>query len=54
MKQEQKGLGPRLLTTEILREILSARETPRSSYSKLQDPEPFEGNKAKFKIFLAQ
>jgi len=31
-----------------------ARETPRSSYPKLQDPEPFEGDKAKFKTFLAQ
>jgi len=48
------GAGPHLLTMEMLREILSARETPRSSYPKLRDPEPFEGDKAKFKTFLAQ
>jgi len=48
------GAGPHLLTMEMLREILLARETPRSSYPKLRDPEPFEGDKAKFKSFLAQ
>ena len=48
------GAGPHLLTTEMLREILSARDPPRSSYPKLRDPEPFEGEKAKFKTFLAQ
>jgi len=49
-----EGAGPHLLNTEMLREILPARETPRSSYPKLWDPEPFEGDKAKFKTFLAQ
>jgi len=48
------GAGPHLLNTEMLQEILPARETPRSSYPKLWDPEPFEGDKAKFKTFLAQ
>jgi len=38
----------------MLREILSSRKTPRSSYPKLRDPEPFEGDKAKFKTFLRQ
>jgi len=49
-----EGAGPHLLTTEMLREILSARDPPRSSYPKLRDPEPFEGDKTKFKTFLAQ
>jgi len=48
------GAGPHLLTTEMLREILTARETPQCSYPKLRDPEPFEGDKAKFKTLLAQ
>jgi len=48
------GAGPHLLTTEMLREILAARDPPRSSYAKLGDPEPFKGDKAKFKTFLAQ
>ena len=54
---DETGAGvavPDLLTTEILREILSARDPPRSSYPKLRDPEPFEGDRAKFKTFLAQ
>jgi len=49
-----EGAGPHLLTTEMLREILSARDPPRSSYPKLRDPKPFEGDKTKFKTFLAQ
>jgi len=48
------GAGPHLLTTEMLRELLAARDPPRVSYPKLWDPEPFEGDKAKFKTFLAQ
>jgi len=47
--------GPHLLTTEILQTLLAARDrAPQTSYPKLQDPEPFEGEKAKFKTFLAQ
>jgi len=46
------GAGPHLLTTEMLREILTARDPPRSSYSKLRDPKPFEGDKAEFKSFI--
>jgi len=48
------GAGPHLLTTEMLRELLAASDPPRSSYPKLRDPEPFEGDKAKFKTSLAQ
>jgi len=53
-KTGEGGVGPHLLTTEMLQEILLARETLRSSYLKLRDPEPFKGDKAKFKTFLAQ
>ena len=47
--------GPHLLTTEMLQTLLAARDRPRqTSYPKLWDPEAFEGEKAKFKTFLAQ
>jgi len=47
--------GPHLLTTEILQTLLAARDKPpQNSYPKFRDPEPFEGEKAKFKTFLAQ
>jgi len=47
--------GPHLLTTEMLQTLLAARDRPpQTSYPKLQDPEPYEGEKAKFKTFLAQ
>jgi len=47
--------GPYLLTTEILQALLVARDRPpQTSYPNLRDPEPFEGEKAKFKTFLAQ
>jgi len=47
--------GPHLLTTEMLQTLLAARDRPpQTSYPKLQDPEPFEGEKAKFKTFLVQ
>jgi len=47
--------GPHLLTPEMLQTILAARDRlPQTSYLKLRDPEPFEGDKAKFKTFLAQ
>jgi len=47
--------GPHLLTTEMLQALLAARDRPpQTSYPKLRDPEPFEGEKAKFKTFLAQ
>ena len=47
--------GPHLLTTEMLQTLLAARDRPpQTSYPKLWDPEPFEGEKAKFKMFLAQ
>jgi len=49
------GNGPHLLTTEMLQTLLAARNRPpQNSYPKLQDPEPFKGEKAKFKTFLAQ
>ena len=49
------GSGPHLLTTEILQTLLAARDRPpQNRYPKLRDPEPFEGEKAKFKTFLAQ
>jgi len=49
------GSGPHLLTTEMRQTLLVARNRPpQNSYPKLWDPEPFEGEKAKFKIFLAQ
>ena len=47
--------GPHLLTTEMLPALLAARDRPpQTSYPKLGDPELFEGEKAKFKTFLAQ
>jgi len=47
--------GPHLLTTEMLQTLLAAHDRPpQTSYPKLRDPEPFEGDKAKFKTFLAQ
>jgi len=43
------------LTTEMLQTLLAARDRPpQTSYRKLRDPEPFEGEKTKFKTFLAQ
>jgi len=40
---------------EMLQTILAARDIPpQNSYPKLRDPEPFEGEKPKFKTFLAQ
>jgi len=39
----------------MLQTLLAARDRPpQTSYPKLRDPEPFEGDKAKFKTFLAQ
>jgi len=47
--------GPYLLTTEMLQAFLVVRHRPpQTSYPKLWDPEQFEGEKAKFKTFLAQ
>jgi len=47
--------GPHLLTMEMLQALLAARDRPpQTSYPKLRDPELFEGEKAKFKTFLAQ
>jgi len=49
------GSGPHLLTTEMLQTLLAARDRLlQNSYPKLWDPELFEGEKAKFKTFLAQ
>ena len=53
MGDETSGPGPHLLTTEVLREILSARDQPRSSHPKLRDPEPFDGEQVKLRPFLA-
>jgi len=40
---------------EMLQALLAARDRPpQTIYPKLRDPEPFEGEKAKFKMFLAQ
>jgi len=47
------GAGPHLLTTEMFREILGARDQPRSSQPKLRDPEPFNGEQVKLHPFLA-
>jgi len=48
------GSRPHLLTTEMLQILLAARyRPPQNSYPKLWDPEPFEGEKAKFKTFLS-
>jgi len=39
----------------MLQTLLAARDRPpQTSYPKLRDPEPFEGEKARFKTFLAQ
>jgi len=54
-QQRRMTEGPYLLTTEMLQILLAAHDRPpQTSYPKLQDPEPFEGEKAKFKTFLAQ
>jgi len=54
-QQRRMMEGPHLLTTEMLQTLLAACDRlPQTSYPKLQDPEPFEGEKAKFKTFLAQ
>jgi len=54
-QQSRMTEGPHLLTTDMLQTVLAARNRPpQSSYPKLRDPEPFEGEKAKFKTFLAQ
>jgi len=34
--------------------LASCNRPPQTSYPKLRDPEPFEGDKGKFKTFLAQ
>jgi len=47
--------GPHLLTTEMLPTLLAGRDRPpQTSYPMLRDPQPFVGEKAKFKTFLAQ
>jgi len=44
--------GPHLLTTEMLQTLRAARDRPpQTYYAKLRDPEPFEGENAKFKTF---
>ena len=44
-----------MLTMEMLQTLLAARDRPpQDSYPKLWNPKPFEGEKAKFKTFLAQ
>ena len=44
-----------MLTTEMLQTLLAACDRPpQNSYPNLQNPEPFDGEKAKFKTFLAQ
>jgi len=49
------GTGPHLLTTEMLQTLLAARNRPlQNRYPKLRDPDGFEGDKEKFKTFLAQ
>jgi len=49
------GSGCHLLTTEMLQTLLAARDRPRqNSYTKLRDSEWFEGEKEKFRTFLAQ
>jgi len=54
-QQRRMTEGPHLLTTEMLQTLLAARDRPlQTSYPKLWDPKPFEGEKAKFKTFLAQ
>jgi len=43
--------GPYLLPTELLQALLAARDRPpQTSYPKLQDPKPFEGDKTKIQI----
>ena len=54
-QQRRMTEGLHLLTTEMLQTLLAARDRPpQTSYPKLRDPEPFEGEKAKLKTFLAQ
>jgi len=54
-QQRRMTEGPHLLTTEMLQTLLAACDRPpQNSYPKLWDPKPFEGEKAKFKTFLAQ
>jgi len=49
------GSRPHLLAAEMLQTLLAARSRPlQNSYLKLRDPESFEGEKTKFKTFLAQ
>jgi len=46
--------GLYLLTMEILKALLAARDRPpQTRYPKLGEPEPFEGEKAKFETSLA-
>ena len=55
LKRMTEALGPHLLTTETLQTLLAAQDRPpQTSYPKLRDPEPFKGEKTKFKTFLAQ
>jgi len=52
---DMRGSRPYLLTMKMLQTLIAARDRqPQNSYPKLQDPEPFEGELTKFKIFLAQ
>jgi len=54
-QQRRMTEGPHQLTTEMLQTLLVARDRPpQTCYPKLRDMEPFEGEKAKFKTFLAQ
>jgi len=49
------GSGPHFLTMEMLQKHLAVHNRPpQNSYPKLWDLEPYEGEKAKFKTFLAQ
>ena len=54
-QQRRMTEGPYLLTIEMSQTLLAAHDRLlQTSYLKLRDPEPFEGEKAKFKTFLAQ
>jgi hypothetical protein len=55
MGDKRSGPGPRphLLTTEMLREILSPRDQPRISHPKLRNPESYDGEQVKLWLFLA-
>jgi len=49
------GSRPYLQIVEMLQTLLAAYDRPpKNNYPKLWDPEPFVGEKAKFKTFLAQ